>query len=135
MKYGLALVKPTAVAPHIQELAFTKAMIKEELGNTSACQKVSILVKYFYIQLIKILHATVDNQDHRPDTAKRNTRFYSLRDFKNITKEDFLNLDSKKLDTFLIRNNFDEKYRDSSIKELVRTDKIKPSAIYDYLFD
>ena len=83
----------------------------------------------------KIIYATMDNQGHRPDTAKKNTRFYTLRDFKNISKEDFLNLDSKKLDTFFIRNNFDEKYHDSSVKELVRTDKIKPTAVYDYLFD
>ncbi len=83
----------------------------------------------------QIVYATVDNQGHRPDTAKRNTRFYTLRDFKNISKEDFLKLDSKKLDTFLMRNGFDEKYRDSSVKELIRSDKLKPTVIYDYLFD
>ncbi len=83
----------------------------------------------------RIIYAAVDNQNHRPDTAKRNSRFYTLRDFKNISTEDFLKLDSKKLDTFLMRNGLDEKYRDSSVKELVRSGKIKSTTIYDYLFD
>lgn len=83
----------------------------------------------------QVIYAVLDNQNLRPDTAKPNTRFYTLKDFKNISKEDFLKLDTKKLDTFLMRNNFEEKYRDSSVRELVRTDKIKPTAIYDYLYD
>lgn len=84
----------------------------------------------------QVIYATVDNQNHRPDTAKKNNnKNYVLNDFKNISKEDFLKLDDKKLDSFLIENNFDEKYRDSSVKELVRSGKIKSTAIYDYLFD
>jgi photosystem II stability/assembly factor-like uncharacterized protein len=82
----------------------------------------------------QVVYAILDNQNLRPDTAKPNTRFYTIKDFKNISKEDFLKLDSKKLDTFLMRN-FDEKYRDSSVKELVRSGKLKPTAIYDYLYD
>ena len=83
----------------------------------------------------QIVYAILDNQNLRPDTAKPNTRFYTLKDFKNISQEDFLKLDPKKFDTFLLRNGFDEKYRDSTVKELVRTGKIKPTAIYDYLYD
>ena len=83
----------------------------------------------------KIIYATVDNQNLRPDTAKKENKNYTLKDFKNISKEDFLKLDAKKLDTFLIDNFFDEKYRDSSVKELVRSEKIKPTAVYDYLYD
>ena len=83
----------------------------------------------------QIVYATLDNQNLRPDTAKRNNRFYTLKDFKNISKEDFLKLDPKKLDTFLMSNNLDEKYRDSSVKELVRSGKLKPAAIYEYLYD
>jgi photosystem II stability/assembly factor-like uncharacterized protein len=83
----------------------------------------------------QIIYATLDNQNLRPDTAKKDNKNYTLKDFKDISKEDFLKLDSKKLDTFLIKNNFDEKYRDSSVKELIRSGKVKPTAIYDYLFD
>jgi photosystem II stability/assembly factor-like uncharacterized protein len=85
----------------------------------------------------QIVYATVDNQNHRPDTAKKktDTSKYTLDDFKNISKEKFLALDNKKLDSFFLENDFDKKYNDSTVKELVRNDKIKPTSIYDYLFD
>ncbi len=83
----------------------------------------------------QIIYATVDNQNHRPDTAKKNIKNYVLKDFRNISEDAFLNLDKKKLDSFLIKNRFDKKYRDSSVKELVKSGKIKSTAIYDYLYD
>ncbi|MEP6584369.1 MAG: hypothetical protein ABJA90_08875 [Ginsengibacter sp.] len=85
----------------------------------------------------KIIFATLDNQNHRPDTAKKKTDStkYSVTDFKNISKEKFLELDSVKLDSFLIKNDFDEKYRDLSLKEMVGSGKIKPGSLYDYLSD
>ncbi len=85
----------------------------------------------------QIVYASVDNQNHRPDTAKKHTDStrYSLADFKNISKENFLKLDNKKLDTFFIENDFDKKYNDSTVKEMVRADKIKSTSIYNYLSD
>jgi photosystem II stability/assembly factor-like uncharacterized protein len=83
-----------------------------------------------------IIYATVDNQNHRPDTGtKKVDTNYVLKDFKNITKENFLLLNDKKLDSFLIDNDFPEKYKAASVKEMVRQDKVKPTAVYDYLFD
>ena len=85
----------------------------------------------------QIIYATLDNQNHSPDTVtkKGDTSKYVLSDFKNISKKNFLLLNDKKLDSFFITNDFDTKYRDSSVKEMVRAGKIKPSAIYDYLSD
>jgi len=85
----------------------------------------------------QIIYATLDNQNHRPDTAtkKTDTSRYVLSDFKNISKEKFLALNDKRLDTFFIENDFDKKYNDSTVKELVRTGKIKPTTIHDYLND
>jgi len=85
----------------------------------------------------QVIYATADNQNHRPDTATKKTDSskYVLSDFKNISKEAFLLLDDKKLDSFLIENDFDKKYRDSSLKEMVRSGKIKPASVYDYLSD
>ncbi len=83
-----------------------------------------------------IVYATLDNQNHRPDTAvKKVDSNYVLNNFKELTKEQFLQLDNKKLDSFLLDNNFPEKYKAASVKELVKTDKVKPTAVYDYLFD
>ncbi len=82
------------------------------------------------------IYATLDNQGRRPDTAQKKVDTnYVLKNFKDLTKESFSALDDKKLDSFLLRNNFKEKYSAAIIKELVRTDKIKPTEIYNYLFD
>jgi photosystem II stability/assembly factor-like uncharacterized protein len=83
-----------------------------------------------------IIYATLDNQGRRPDTAQKKTDTnYVLKNFKDLTKESFAALDDKKLDSFLIKNNFKEKYTAASVKELVKTDKIQPTEIYNYLFD
>ena len=83
-----------------------------------------------------IVYATLDNQDHRPDTAKKKVDTnYVLKDFKDLAKDAFLVLDDNKLDTFLKKNGFPEKYKSASVKELVKNEKVKPTAVYDYLFD
>lgn len=84
-----------------------------------------------------IVYATVDNQNHRPDTAvkKTDTTKYVLKDFKNITAVEFEKLNDKRLDTFLMNSGFPEKYRSASVKEMVRSGKVKPTAVYDYLND
>ena len=85
----------------------------------------------------QIIYATLDNQNRRPDTAKKKTDSlkYVLNDFKNISKEKFLLMDNKKMDSFFLENDFDKKYNDSTVKEMVRSGKIKPTAVYDYLSD
>ena len=83
-----------------------------------------------------IVYAVADNQDHRPDTAKKiSDTVYVLKDFKDLTKEKMALLDDNKLDSFLIDNNFPEKYKATVVKEMVSTDKVKPTAVYEYLFD
>jgi photosystem II stability/assembly factor-like uncharacterized protein len=82
-----------------------------------------------------IVYAVVDNNNLKPDTAKKkiDTTKYNVEDFKNISKENFALLNNKKLDSFLIKNGFDAKYRSASVKELIATDKVKPTAVYDWL--
>ena len=83
-----------------------------------------------------VLYAIVDNQNNRPDTAKvKADTNYVLKDFRNISKETLLALDQNKLDSFLADNNFDSKYTAANVKRLVREDSIKPTAIFDYLFN
>jgi len=87
-----------------------------------------------------VIYAVVDNNAHQPDTAvkkQQDTTRYVLRDFKNLTKEQFLALDNKKLAAFLSspRNGFPSKYNADNVKELVKNDKVAPTAIWDYLFD
>ena len=82
-----------------------------------------------------IIYAVVDNNNLKLDTAKKkiDTAHYQTNDFKNITKENFALLNNKKLDTFLMDNDFDEKYNATTVKELIKNDKVKPTAVYDWL--
>jgi photosystem II stability/assembly factor-like uncharacterized protein len=57
-----------------------------------------------------IVYAIVDNYNSKPDTTKKNDTLYKKDDFKNLTKEQFEQLDNKKLDTFLRKNFFPRKY-------------------------
>ena len=86
----------------------------------------------------QIVYAIVDNNFHKPDTVqrRRDTARYVLRDFEKITKEEFANLDNRKLENFLRANrNIPAKYNAAMVKELVKTDKLKPTVLFDHLFD
>ena len=76
----------------------------------------------------------VDNQTLKPSTSSgASDTSYTLSDFKTLTKDQFAALDNKKLDQFLRRNRMPAKYTASSVKDLVKADKVKPTAVYDYL--
>ena len=84
----------------------------------------------------QIVYAVMDNNFRKPDTAvkKKDTTKYVLRDFEKITKEQFLAMDDRKIDSFLKANRM-ARYSSTGIKELVRADKLKPTVLFDYLFD
>ena len=81
----------------------------------------------------QIVYAIVDNNTIKPDTTKKSDTVYRKEDFKNITKEEFQHLDDKKLNAFLRSNEFPRKYSAEVVKEMVATDKVKPTAVWDYL--
>lgn len=80
-----------------------------------------------------IVYAVVDNNTLQPPTEKKNDTLYKKEDFKNITKEQFAQLKTNLIDTFLKANRFPKKYNGAGIKEMVATDKLKPTALWDYL--
>lgn len=81
-----------------------------------------------------IVYAVVDNYNSKPDTTtKKNDSLYKKDDFKNLSKEQFAQLDNKKLDTFLRRSFFPRKYTAASVKEMVANDKVGATAVWDYL--
>jgi photosystem II stability/assembly factor-like uncharacterized protein len=87
-----------------------------------------------------IVYAIVDNNFHQPDTAMQkaaDTTRYVLRDFKALTVEQFLALDDKKLNAFLKspRNGIPTKYSAENIKQDVKSGKLAPNCIWDYLYD
>jgi photosystem II stability/assembly factor-like uncharacterized protein len=87
-----------------------------------------------------IVYAIVDNNFHQPDTAMQkaaDTTRYVLRDFKALTVDQFLALDDKKLNAFLKspRNGIPTKYSAENIKQDVKSGKLVPNCIWDYLYD
>jgi photosystem II stability/assembly factor-like uncharacterized protein len=87
-----------------------------------------------------IVYAIVDNNFHQPDTAMQkaaDTSRYVLRDFKTLTVDQFLALDDRKLNAFLKspRNGLPAKYSAESIKKDVKSGKLAPNCIWDYLYD
>jgi hypothetical protein len=87
-----------------------------------------------------IVYAIVDNNFHQPDTAVQkaaDTSRYVLRDFKALTVDQFLALDDKKLNAFLKspRNGIPTKYSAENIKQDVKSGKLAPNCIWDYLYD
>ena len=81
----------------------------------------------------QIVYAVLDNQNNKPDTARRDSTIYRVNDLKGLTKEQFAQLDNKRLDTLLSRNRLFPKYTAKSLKEDVAKDKYKPTVLYDYL--
>jgi len=87
-----------------------------------------------------IVYAIVDNNFQQPDTAMQkaaDTTRYVLRDFKALTVDQFLALDDKKLNAFLKfpRNGIPTKYSAENLKQDVKTGKLAPNCIWDYLYD
>jgi photosystem II stability/assembly factor-like uncharacterized protein len=82
----------------------------------------------------QIVYAVLDNQQTKPDTAKRDTTVYLLAELKGLTVEQFAALNNARLDTFLKRNRMTPRYSASAIKDMVATGQLKPTALYDYLF-
>lgn len=85
-----------------------------------------------------IIYAILDNQFRQPDTAasrKKDSLTYEKQELKGLSKDQFAQLDNNKLDTFLRRNRLAPKYSAIIIKERVANDDLKPTALFDYLYD
>ncbi len=82
-----------------------------------------------------IIYALLDNQEHRSVSSKKKKKTEGLQkgDFKNMSETAFLKLSDKKLNGFLKRNGFQEKYRSQNVKNLVKNGTIKPKDVALYL--
>ncbi|MDO6595593.1 glycosyl hydrolase [Oceanihabitans sp. 2_MG-2023] len=82
------------------------------------------------------IYALHDNQFRRENKAKKTGKSgLTKEDFKTMTTESFLKLADKKLNTFLKRNGFQEKYRAENVKQMVRSGNVKPIDVAAYLED
>lgn len=82
-----------------------------------------------------IVYAFLDNQKKTKTKKKTDEEKLTQTDFIDMSREAFLNLDNKKLNDFLRRNDFQEKYTAETVKEHVRSGRYPPKALADYLGD
>ena len=82
-----------------------------------------------------IMYAFLDNQEETKTKKDTDDDRLTQADFIDMSKKEFLNLDNEKLNSFLRRNGFQEKYTAESVKEDVRQGKYTPKALADYLGD
>ncbi|MCA0236203.1 MAG: glycosyl hydrolase [Bacteroidetes bacterium] len=82
-----------------------------------------------------ILYACIDNQNLKSKSSTIDTEAISKDQLRKISKEDFLKLPNDKLGDFLEKNGFPEKYSAEEVKKRVKSDKIKPVALVEYLED
>lgn len=83
----------------------------------------------------KIIYAVVDNQAHRPEEKKEEKPAITKEILKDINTDDFLKLKDEDINKFLDDNNFPREYSADKIKSMVKENKIKPSALVDYISD
>jgi len=79
------------------------------------------------------LYAVLDNQYRRKKDSTITKKGLVKEDFKQMSADDFLTLSDKKLNGFLKRNGFQEKYRAENVKQLIRSGEAKPNDIATYL--
>ena len=87
-----------------------------------------------------IVYAVHDNQDRRTKEKKddkddKDTKELSKDDFKEMSKADFLKLENNRLNAFLKRSGFQEKYRAENVKQMVRSGAVQPIDLARYLED
>jgi photosystem II stability/assembly factor-like uncharacterized protein len=83
-----------------------------------------------------ILYAVLDNQDKR-ETKKDETEtpqgLKALAGLVDLTKENFLALPDSTINNYLDKNKFPQKYNATEIKEKVKSGKLKPKDLANYL--
>ena len=81
------------------------------------------------------LYAILDNYDRRPQEAEEDQDALTKARLKEMSNDEFLDLDDKLITTFLRDNRFPQKYSAKSVKSMVRKGSIQPAAIAEYLED
>ncbi len=81
------------------------------------------------------VYAFHDRQFRRKKEKKKKTSSNGItkEDFKTMSVDAFLKLTDKKLNTYLKRNGFQEKYRAENVKQMVRAGSVKPIDLAKYL--
>lgn len=81
-----------------------------------------------------VLYAVLDNQD-RKDKEESEDEGLTKDKLRNMSKDNFLQLEDSVLTEFLSKNRFPKKYSAESVKSSVESGKVLPIALTEYLED
>ena len=80
-----------------------------------------------------MIYAILDNYFRRPLEETEETDELTKDALREMTKSEFLELDSERIAEFLDQNGFPEEYTAESVTEMVQNDEIQPVALVEYL--
>ena len=80
------------------------------------------------------LYAVVDNQFRRDETSTENSDLERI-DFKDMTIDQLLKLEDKKLESFLRQNGFSRDESSKTIKNKIQKGELVPNDLYKFLTD
>ncbi len=80
-----------------------------------------------------ILYALLDNYFRRPPEEDDSDEDLTKDDLRNMSKNDFLELEEAKISEYLTQNRFPKKYTVKSINKMVREDEILPVALVEFI--
>ncbi len=83
----------------------------------------------------KKVYALLDNYFRRPAAPKKKSQGLTKEEFVDMTAASFSQIPKSELEAFLKDNGFPKKYDVVKVKEMVASNKIKPSALKEYLED
>ena len=81
------------------------------------------------------IYAIHDSQFRREKEAEKESQDLTKSDFKTMSRNAFLALPNKEINTYLKQNGFHEKYRAENLKNQVRNGQISPVDLATYLED
>ncbi len=81
------------------------------------------------------IYAVVDNHDLREKKKDDKKKGLTKDTLRTMYKESFLLLKDSLIEKYLKDNDFDEEYSVERVKNMIRTDSIKPAALVEYLED
>jgi len=88
-----------------------------------------------YPKNTNIIYAVLDNQSRREKKKEEKKNELTKDTLRTMSKEIFLSLNDSLIDKFLKANDFPDEYSAKRVKNMVKTDSIKPVSLVEYLED
>jgi len=100
--------------------------------------RIGLAVSY---QNSDFIYAFIDNQFHREEKAvpagsqEESDELLTKDEIRKLSKDEFLELENKKIDSYLKKYNFPKEYNVQLVKEMIETGQILPVALVDFVHD